>query len=123
MATRWEDPRPEAPHRRRYWQRLLLPVVPDRPLSRIENVLAAADCGAGGTYARLGLRSWTFMNAHLVVALPRPPASDSRGLECDGPLRPTGAAQPVGQEERRVGHEDGRTGSTRWAPRRQEKKT
>src|SRR3546814_4878376 len=67
MATRWEDPRPEAPHRRRYWQRLLLPVVPDRPLSRIENVLAAADCGAGGTYARLGLRSWTFMNADLVV--------------------------------------------------------
>lgn len=95
MATWWEDPRPEAPHRRRYWQRLLTPVLPDRPPSPIENVVAAADCGAGGTYARLGFRSWTFMNADLVVALGRPPVGDWVGLECDGVLGPTGTGQTV----------------------------
>src|SRR3546814_17623101 len=64
MATRWEDPRPAAPQRRRYWQRLLLPVVPARPLSRIPNVPAAPDCGARGTFARLGQRSRTFIDAN-----------------------------------------------------------
>ena len=95
MATWWEDPRPATPHRRRYWQRLLLPVVPGRPPSAIENVVAAADCGAGGTHARLGFGSWTFMNADLVVCLSRPPASDWVGLECDGVLGSSGTGQSV----------------------------
>src|SRR3546814_18591637 len=38
LATRWQDPRTEAPTRRRYWKRLPLPVVPDRPQSMHENV-------------------------------------------------------------------------------------
>jgi hypothetical protein len=95
ISTWWEDPRPEAPHRRRYWQRLLLPVVPDRPASPIEQVVAAADCGAGGSSARLGFRSWTFMNADLVVSLGRPPVGDWGGLECDGILGRTGTGQSV----------------------------
>lgn len=95
MATRWEDPQPDAPHRRRYWQRLLLPVVPDRPASPIERLVAAADCGAGGTSARLGFGRWTFMNADLVVSLARPPVGDWVGLECDGYLGATGTGQSV----------------------------
>ena len=95
MATWWEDPRPGSPHRRRYWERLLLPVLPDRPVSPVENVVAAADCGAGGTAARLGFRSWMFMNADLVVCLSRPPVGEWVGLECDGVLGPTGTGQTV----------------------------
>lgn len=95
MSTWWEDPRPDAPHRRRYWQRLLLPVVADRPASAIEQVAAAADFSSGGTYARLGMREWSFMNADLVVSLGRPPVGDWVGLECDGLLGRTGTGQSV----------------------------
>jgi hypothetical protein len=93
MSTWWEDPLPEAPHRRRYWQRLLLPVVQDRPASAIEQVAAAADFSSGGIYARLGMRSWSFMSTDLVVALGRPPVGDWVGLECDGILGRTGSGQ------------------------------
>ena len=95
MATRWDEPGPETPHRCRFWLKLLLPVVPDRPASTVENVVAAADYGGGGTSGRLGFRSWTFMNADLVVSLSRPPARDWVGIETDGLLGRTGTGQSV----------------------------
>ena len=93
MSTWWEDPLPEAPHRRRYWQRLLLPVVHDRPASAIEQVAAAADFSSGGIYARLGMRSWSFMSTDLVVSLGRPPVGDWVGLDCDGSSAARAAAR------------------------------
>lgn len=95
MSTWWEDPDPETPHRRRYWQRLLLPVVADRPASAIECVAAAADFGSGGVYSRLGMRSWSFMSTDLVVSLGRPPVGDWVGLECDAVLSATGSGQSL----------------------------
>ena len=53
MATRWETGPSEGVGRVRLWMKLLIPVVPGRPVSAIENVAAAADFGTGGTGRRL----------------------------------------------------------------------
>jgi hypothetical protein len=94
MAARWDDA-PSANGRRRMWMRLLVPVVPGRPATAIENVAAAADYGTSGTNARLDFATWSFMNADLVISLSRPPAPGWVGLDCDGLLSRTGTGQSV----------------------------
>ena len=92
MAAHWE--RGET-GRRRMWMRLLVPVVPGRPPSAVENVAAAADYGTSGTNARLDFQTWSFMNADLVISLSRPPVDGWVGLDCDGYLSRTGTGQSV----------------------------
>ena len=95
IATRWEQRPPEEVGRHRMWLRLLVPVLPGGPPSAIENVVACADFARGGTSRRLDMRSWSFMNADLVVSLSRPPAGDWFGLDTDAYLSATGTGQSV----------------------------
>jgi hypothetical protein len=95
MATRVERRSPVNIERTRVWLKLLVPVVPGRPPSPIENVAAAADYGTSGTSGRLDFRTWSFMNADLVVSLSRPPEGDWVALESEGLLSRTGTGQSI----------------------------
>lgn len=95
MAAHWDRSELVPGVRRRMWMRLLVPVVPGRPATAIENVAAAADYGTSGTNARLDFQRWSFMNADLVISLSRPPSDGWVGLECDGYLSRTGTGQSV----------------------------
>lgn len=52
------------------WTRLRRQLVPDEPLSPLQRVLAAADCG-NGISGELDLRDWHFINPELTVHLHR----------------------------------------------------
>lgn len=81
--------------RQRRWLRLVLPVVPGRPPSGVENVVAAADCSSLGVSARLPYRDWSFLNADLVVAFSRPPVGEWVGLASTGLVSRVGVGQSV----------------------------
>jgi hypothetical protein len=78
----------------RMWTRLLLPVVSDRPATPVEETIAACD-NATGINSRFDFRSWSFMNADLVVSLGRPPVGGWVGLESTGYFGATGTGQAV----------------------------
>jgi acyl-coenzyme A thioesterase PaaI-like protein len=79
----------------RMWTRLLLPVVSDRPATPMEQTIAACD-NATGINSRFDFRSWSFMNADLVVSVGRPPVGGWIGLESTGYFGATGTGQAVG---------------------------
>lgn len=94
-AVWWDRPEPGSGRRLRVWLRLLVPVVAGRPPSALERAVAAADFSSSGTSLRLDFRSWSFMNADLIVSLGRPVTGEWVGLECDGYLGAGGAGQSV----------------------------
>ena len=93
VGYRPEPREPGAPDPVRLWARLLVSVVAGRPTSPVEQAVAAADLASSAVSARLDFRSWSFMNADLVVSFARPPVGDWVGLECVGLLAPTGTGQ------------------------------
>lgn len=74
------------------WVRLLVPVLPDVPISPLVRVASAADFG-NGVSAPVAFERWLFINPDLNIHLHRLPVAEWVGLDTHCYVEPTGVGQ------------------------------